>query len=137
MYITSSNLYHITYATILWAFKVVTSWWILAHEGEYIMEYVLWVANYLDITPKRLIDIVRGNIFRKSFKYLILKFQVLNTYFEYLILNLEPSQFSNLKQWPKTNYDEIAVLYSIKNSTETRYPLLRKARKNFYGCGNL
>ena len=54
---------------ILWTiqstFKVVTSWWVLAHEIEYKFKYISWIINHM-VIKLNLTDLTDlGNISRK------------------------------------------------------------------------
>ena len=54
------------FETVLTTWRVVVSWWELAHEVEHVLEYNFWISNNLDIKLRQLISIIMGNIFKKK-----------------------------------------------------------------------
>ena len=49
--------------------KVVTSWCVLAHEVEYIFEFIFWIVNHLIMKLGKLPHM--GNIFKKYFAWFV------------------------------------------------------------------
>ena len=45
------------FETFLITWKVVVSWWALAHEIEHVLEYTFWISNNLDMKLRQLIYI--------------------------------------------------------------------------------
>ena len=49
------------FSTITSTSKVVTSWWVLMQEVQYVFEHIFWIVNHLFMKLIQLIDTVQGN----------------------------------------------------------------------------
>ena len=93
------------FETVLTTWRVVVSWWELAHEVEHVLEYNFWISNNLDIKLRQLISIIMGNIFKKKC-----------TWFGGLDSRSKPFSIYQLTTvYQKTNYDEIIFFYFFES----------------------
>ena len=49
------------FSTITSTSKVVTSWWVLMQEVQYVLEHIFWIVNHLFMKLIQLIATVQGN----------------------------------------------------------------------------
>ena len=67
----SLDIQILIFVTILSISKTVTSWWVMALFVECISECIYWIENHLVMKLVQLVDIAKGNIFRKYFGWFV------------------------------------------------------------------
>ena len=93
------------FETVLITWKVVVSWWALAHEIEHVLEYTFWISNNLDMKLRQLIYI---------YIYIYKMCMVLRAG-SWIQVFSNLSTYHNLTKKKKKNYDEIIVFYFFES----------------------